>query len=73
MKCCKVSISGMMHSHDCLDNPREYVYTFKIQSEDSDDDVIQTTHVPIMEQNQEPESDYGTEIASDEDEDEESE
>lgn len=76
MKCCKVSISGMMHSHDCLDNPREYVYSFYQDSDDSDDDTIQTAHVPIVEQNEEPESDHGTMIASDDckdDNDEDSE
>lgn len=71
MKCCKVALSGMMHSHDCIHNPREYVYSFYLESEDSDSDAIQTVHVPIMEQNEEPESDYGTMIASDEEDDEE--
>ncbi len=69
MKCCKVSISGMMHSHDCLDIPREYVYSFHQDSEDSEDDDIQTVHVPIMEQNEETESDHGTIVASDDSED----
>lgn len=69
MKCCKVSISGMMHSHDCLNNPREYIYSFYQDSDDSDDDVIQTAFAPTMEQNEETDSDHGTMIVSDDCED----